>query len=271
MLKDAPAHENELNWMSNFPNQVLNLLDMLGSEQEPDTTQYSALGVPSHDRLAQVRLQNSTISCGNVMAVCDMNAGMEVVLGMDIHGMHYPSYRYGNSPIVANLHHKAIGSCTQAVCFNTSTQVNADFEQKKVPYAQPSKAFPMQNSPARSSAWKRIDFIHISPQNKAEVLADDGVTINFNMVVVNDNKMKLERALVGRKCDSPPQIIFSAKKTQQFEDTSTKVLNLSKQQFRVSMAHFEELLQFGPIAIVPRKRKKTLQDDMGGDFVPFGE
>ncbi|PKU62279.1 hypothetical protein MA16_Dca029178 [Dendrobium catenatum] len=66
------------------------------------------------------------------------------------------------------------------------------------------------------------------------------------------------------------RVTFQAAKPSQDNPPST--INLSKRQHKASKAYMEkQLLQLGPIATLPRKRRKNLQDDTGGDFVPFEE
>ncbi|PKU67887.1 hypothetical protein MA16_Dca022208 [Dendrobium catenatum] len=66
------------------------------------------------------------------------------------------------------------------------------------------------------------------------------------------------------------RIVFSADRTAQ--DNASPEVNLSKRQHKASKAYLEkQLLQLGPIATLPRKRRKNLQDDTGGDFVPIEE
>ncbi|PKU87286.1 hypothetical protein MA16_Dca009434 [Dendrobium catenatum] len=70
--------------------------------------------------------------------------------------------------------------------------------------------------------------------------------------------------------DKDHNIVFSAERTTQ--DNVSIEVNLSKRQHKASKAYMEkQLLQLGPIASLPRKRRKNLQDDTGGDFVPFEE
>ncbi|PKU59543.1 hypothetical protein MA16_Dca024126 [Dendrobium catenatum] len=50
------------------------------------------------------------------------------------------------------------------------------------------------------------------------------------------------------------------------------MINLSKRHHKAPKTFLEkQLLQLGPIATLLRKRRKNLNDDTGGDFVPFGE
>ncbi|PKU59874.1 Uncharacterized protein MA16_Dca028263 [Dendrobium catenatum] len=66
------------------------------------------------------------------------------------------------------------------------------------------------------------------------------------------------------------RVVFSAERTAQ--DNASPEVNLSKRQHKASKAYMEkQLLHLGPIATLPRKRRKNLQDDTGGDFVPFEE
>ncbi|PKU77542.1 Uncharacterized protein MA16_Dca018037 [Dendrobium catenatum] len=66
------------------------------------------------------------------------------------------------------------------------------------------------------------------------------------------------------------KVVFNAERTVQ--DNVSAEVNLSKRQHKASKAYMEkQLLQLGPIATLPRKRRKNLHDDTGGDFVPFEE
>ncbi|PKU80134.1 hypothetical protein MA16_Dca026869 [Dendrobium catenatum] len=66
------------------------------------------------------------------------------------------------------------------------------------------------------------------------------------------------------------RITFTSSRSAQ--DGSSLTVNLSKRQHKSSKMFLEkQLLQLGPIATLSRKRRKNLQDDTGGDFVPFGE
>ncbi|XP_020702082.1 uncharacterized protein LOC110113749 [Dendrobium catenatum] len=72
------------------------------------------------------------------------------------------------------------------------------------------------------------------------------------------------------KTSTEQRVTFSV--TRPENDAPSSIVNLSKQQHKVPMTFFEkQLLQLGPIATLPRKRRKNLQDDIGGDFVPFEE
>ncbi|KAI0531063.1 hypothetical protein KFK09_000613 [Dendrobium nobile] len=67
-----------------------------------------------------------------------------------------------------------------------------------------------------------------------------------------------------------PRITFSAEKM--IRDPTSKTVNLSKRQQRAPKTFLEkQLIHLGLIATLPRKRWKNLQDDTGGDFVPFDE
>ncbi|PKU70998.1 Uncharacterized protein MA16_Dca020986 [Dendrobium catenatum] len=66
------------------------------------------------------------------------------------------------------------------------------------------------------------------------------------------------------------QVVFTAERGT--PDPSSMEVNLTKRQHKASKAYMEkQLLHLGPIATLPRKRRKNLQDDTGGDFVPFEE
>ncbi|KAL0906886.1 hypothetical protein M5K25_025416 [Dendrobium thyrsiflorum] len=69
------------------------------------------------------------------------------------------------------------------------------------------------------------------------------------------------------KSAGPP---ISGLSTYKFvEDSSNRILNLTKQRCRVSQVYFhKELQQLGPIATVLRKRKKAPDDIICGDVVP---
>ncbi|XP_028551144.1 uncharacterized protein LOC114579729, partial [Dendrobium catenatum] len=60
-------------------------------------------------------------------------------------------------------------------------------------------------------------------------------------------------------------VVFNAER--QNTETDPTTVNLSKRQHKASKAFMEkQLLQLGPIATLPRKRRKNLHDDTGGDF-----
>ncbi|XP_020686371.1 uncharacterized protein LOC110102357 [Dendrobium catenatum] len=66
------------------------------------------------------------------------------------------------------------------------------------------------------------------------------------------------------------RVTFNASKLDQ--DASPSTINLSKRQQKTSKTFMEkQLLQLGPITTLPTKRRKNLQDDSGGEFIPFEE
>ncbi|PKU61286.1 hypothetical protein MA16_Dca028135 [Dendrobium catenatum] len=74
----------------------------------------------------------------------------------------------------------------------------------------------------------------------------------------------------GNRSPKDQRVTFNTAKPAQ--DTSPSTVNLSKRQQKAPKTFLEkQLLQMGPIATLLRKRRKNLQDDIGGDFVPFEE
>ncbi|PKU70677.1 Uncharacterized protein MA16_Dca025957 [Dendrobium catenatum] len=70
------------------------------------------------------------------------------------------------------------------------------------------------------------------------------------------------------KHQSNHNVVFHAERST--SDPASLTVNLSKRQHKASKTYMEkQLLQLGPIATIPRKRRKNLLDDIGGDFVPF--
>ncbi|PKU61123.1 hypothetical protein MA16_Dca028275 [Dendrobium catenatum] len=72
------------------------------------------------------------------------------------------------------------------------------------------------------------------------------------------------------KASTEQRVTFSVTRSENVAPSLT--VNLSKRQDKAPKTFLEkQLLQLGPIATLPRKRRKNLQDDTGGDFVPFEE
>ncbi|KAI0524626.1 hypothetical protein KFK09_004003 [Dendrobium nobile] len=115
-------------------------------------------------------------------------------------------------------------------------------------------------------------------KNKAPAAAPskgrDGVTEPSQATPTPENTQQRmeeisERIVNPRKSPTMNQrVSFNAARSGQ--DQTPTTVDLSKRQHKASRAFMEkQLLQLGPIATLPRKRRKNLQDDTGGDFVPF--
>jgi len=91
----------------------------------------------------------------------------------------------------------------------------------------------------------------------------------------NDKRQQLEdisNRIVnpGSHQSKDHKVVFNAERpvhTRSKEDAPSTTVNLSKRHSKAPKTFLEkQLLQLGP-----RKRRKNLQDDIGGDFVPFEE
>ncbi|PKU70726.1 hypothetical protein MA16_Dca024426 [Dendrobium catenatum] len=100
-----------------------------------------------------------------------------------------------------------------------------------------------------------------------DTLEEEHALGSWNVVTTKvKSKAKKEQAVMPK--ETQPSIKFIASKVQQLEETSDHILNLRKQQPKISNALFsKELLHLGHVVTTLRKRKKTSIDFTGGDLV----
>ncbi|KAI0504563.1 hypothetical protein KFK09_015515 [Dendrobium nobile] len=114
------------------------------------------------------------------------------VIAYEEHLATGPPCRSVEIPSSSSLQSKATGSCNRSVCGIASKQLTLDFPQLAVHPQRFSSGIPLSTSNEALSAWKRKEFIPISPPSRAAIVADDGITISLDIGAVHANKEKLD-------------------------------------------------------------------------------